>query len=61
MRQRTVPGTKSIMLTFDDFLVGMEQCGQLPLPIRYWQNQILDKQGSSARGLIGLGLNGSQQ
>jgi hypothetical protein len=28
MRQRTVPGTKSIVLTFDDFLVGMEQCGQ---------------------------------
>jgi pyrimidine oxygenase len=24
----TVPGTKGIMLTFDDFLIGMDQFGQ---------------------------------
>jgi pyrimidine oxygenase len=29
----TVPGTKGIMLTFDDFLIGMEQFGQRIQPL----------------------------
>jgi pyrimidine oxygenase len=28
-----VPGTKGIMLTFDDFLIGMEQFGQRIQPL----------------------------
>ena len=29
----TVPGTKGIMLTFDDFLIGLEQFGQRIQPL----------------------------
>jgi pyrimidine oxygenase len=29
----TVPATKGIMLTFDDFLIGMEQFGQRIQPL----------------------------
>ena len=29
----TVPGTKGLMLTFDDFVIGMEQIGQYIQPL----------------------------
>jgi pyrimidine oxygenase len=28
-----VPGGRGVMLTFDDFLIGMEQCGTRILPL----------------------------
>jgi pyrimidine oxygenase len=36
----TVPGTKGIMLTFDDFLIGMEQFGQRIQPLMLTRSQI---------------------
>jgi len=36
----TVPGTKGIMLTFDDFLIGMEQFGQRIQPLMVSRNRL---------------------
>ena len=36
----TVPGTKGIMLTFDDFLIGMEQFGQRIQPLMTSRNKV---------------------
>jgi pyrimidine oxygenase len=33
MRRQSLPGTKGLMLTFDDFLIGMEQFGQRIQPL----------------------------
>ena len=37
----TVPATKGIMLTFDDFLVGMEQFGQRIQPLMQCRSNVL--------------------
>jgi uncharacterized oligopeptide transporter (OPT) family protein len=43
----TVPATKGIMLTFDDFLIGMEQFGPQ-------ENSIIQAAAAGAGGLSGL-------
>jgi pyrimidine oxygenase len=37
----SVPGTKGIMLTFDDFVIGMEQYGQRIQPLMASRGRLL--------------------
>ena len=36
----TVPGVQGVMLTFDDFVIGMEQFGTRILPLMRCRNEI---------------------
>jgi len=39
-RMSTVPGVQGVMLTFDDFVIGMEQFGTRILPLMRCRNEI---------------------